>query len=37
MHLSDDVPFLAERYYVTFAWHKPSVCRLSVTLLHGAP
>jgi len=28
-------PFLAERYYVTFAlWHEPSVCRLSVTLLH---
>jgi len=27
--------FLAERYYVTFSlWHEPSVCRLSVTLLH---
>jgi len=21
--------FLGERYYVTFAWHEPSVCRLS--------
>jgi len=31
----DKLQFLAERYYVTFGlWHEPSVCRLSVTLLH---